>query len=114
MAPWTDQSRFSTLISTHQESFSPSLAGYLGEDQPGTPADYAPRQFLDRGPSVNTCAQRLREILKFAEDLQVSHISMQSEQIFAELQPFRRWLFWMPVTLVKAHDMPDAAMVLFA
>ena len=84
------------------------------DDEALTMANQALHQLAARLPSVHPLAQRLQEIQRFAEDFQYSSKSMQSEQIFAKLQPLRSWLFWMPVTLVKANDMSSSAMVLLA
>ena len=67
-----------------------------------------------RLPNVHPLAQRLREILNFAQDFQSCSTSMQSKQLFEKLQPLRAWLFWMPIMLVKANDMGSSAMVLLA
>ena len=114
MTPWTHLSRFSSFLSNHPKFFSPSSAVIPLDDQALTMANHALHHLAARLPSVHPLAQRLQEILRFAEDFQYSSKSMQSEQIFAKLQPLRSWLFWMPVTLVKANDMSSSAMVLLA
>lgn len=114
MAPWAHHSRFSSFLSNHPKFFSPSSAVIPLDDQALTMANHALRQLAARLPSVHPLAQRLQEILRFAEEFQYSSTSMQTEQIFAKLQPLRSWLFWMPVTLVKANDMSSSAMVLLA
>ena len=114
MAPWTHLSRFSSFLSNHPKFFSPSSAVIPLDDQALTMANHALRQLAARLPSFHPLANRLHEILGFADDFQQSSKAMQSEQIFAKLQPLRSWLFWMPVSLVKANDMSSSAMVLLA
>ena len=114
MAPWKHLSRFSTFLSTHPKFFSPNSAIIPLDDQALVMGKHALIQLAQRLPNVHPLAQRLQEILRFAEDFQFSSKSMQSEEIFAKLQPLRSWLFWMPVTLVKANDMSSSAMVLLA
>lgn len=114
MAPWAHLSRFSTFLCNHPKFFSPSSAVIPLDDQALTMANQALRQLAARLPSFHPLANRLQEIVGFADDFQQSSKAMQSEQVFAKLQPLRSWLFWMPVSLVKANDMSSSAMVLLA
>lgn len=114
MAPWKESSQFYAFLYDHPKFFSPHSAVLPLDDQSLSMAILSLRQLRVRLPSVHPLAARLSEILKFAEDFQYSTKSMQSEQIFEKLQPLRNWLFWMPVSLVKANDMSSSAMVLLA
>ena len=110
-------SRFAVYIEDHPAFFSPHT-------MQGTPisfdeeslflANNSLHRLSARLPNVHPLAQRLHEILNFAQDFQSCSTSMQSSQLFEKLQPLRARLFWMPVTLVKANDMGSSAMVLLA
>ena len=114
MTPWKPESLFSSFLSEHPKFFSPSSAVLPLDDQALSMANHSLSQLSARLPSVHPLAPRLQEVLRFANDFQYSIKSMTSEQIFEKLQPFRNWLFWMPVSLVKANDMSSSAMVLLA
>lgn len=114
MAPWKHTSQFATFLSDHPKFFSPNSAVLPLDDQALSMAILALSQLAARLPSVHPLAQRLHDILRFAEDFQIASKSMQREQIFEKLQPLRNWLFWMPVSLVKANDMSSSAMILLA
>lgn len=114
MAPWAHLSKFSTFLSNYSKYFSPKSPVICLDDQALFMAQQALRQLSARLPSVHPLAPRLQEILRFAEDFLVSYRSMQSDQIFVELQLLRSWLLWLPIILVKENDMSSAAMVLLA
>ena len=117
ISPWKGSSRFSSYIEQNPTFFSlysmqPSPISY--DDESVFLATNALRRLSARLPNVHPLAQRLQEILIFAEDFQSCSTSWQSRQLFEKLQPLRAWLFWMPVMLVKANDMGSSAMVLLA
>ena len=114
MSTWKHASQFSTFLSDHPKFFSPNSAVLPIDDQSLTMAIHSLSQLAARLPSVHPLAQRLQEILRFASDFQYCSKSMQSDQMFEKLQPLRNWLFWMPVSLVKANDMSSSAMILLA
>lgn len=114
MAQWQHLSKFAAFLDVHPKFFSPHSAVMPLDDQAQVVAIHALRQLSARLPSVHPLASKAYEILDFAEDFQLSSKSMQTERIFEKLQPLRSWLFWMPVSLVKANDMSSSAMVLLA
>ena len=114
MAPWKHTSQFLSFLSNHPKFFSPNSGVLPLDDQALSMANHTLRRLAARLPSVHPLANRLQEILRFADDFQYSTKSMTSDQIFEQLQPFRNWLFWMPVSLVKANDMSSSAMVLLS
>lgn len=117
MNSWKQNSCFSSYIEKHPSFFSPrsiqSTDMSFGNESLFL-ATNALQRLSARLPNVHPLAQRLHEILNFAEDFQYFSTSMQSKQLFEKLQPLRARLFWMPVTLVKANDMGSSAMVLLA
>ena len=117
MSSWKHISRFSLYIEDHPAFFSPqSMQGtsISFDDESLFLANESLHRLSARLPNVHPLAQRLHEILNFAQDFQSCSTSMQSSQLFEKLQPLRARLFWMPVTLVKANDMGSSAMVLLA
>lgn len=117
MSSWKHISRFSIYIEDHPAFFSPhSMQGtsISFDDESLFLANNSLHRLSARLPNVHPLAQRLHEILNFAQDFQSCSTSMQSSQLFEKLQPLRARLFWMPVTLVKANDMGSSAMVLLA
>ncbi|KAF6238515.1 hypothetical protein HO173_003483 [Letharia columbiana] len=117
MSSWKHISRFSMYIEDHPAFFSPhSMQGtsISFDDESLFLANNSLHRLSARLPNVHPLAQRLHEILNFAQDFQSCSTSMQSSQLFEKLQPLRARLFWMPVTLVKANDMGSSAMVLLA
>ena len=117
MSSWKHISRFSMYIEDHPAFFSPqSMQGtpISFDDESLFLANNSLHRLSARLPNVHPLAQRLQEILNFAQDFQSCSNSMQSSQLFEKLQPLRARLFWMPVTLVKANDMGSSAMVLLA
>ena len=117
MSSWKHISRFSIYIEDHPTFFSPqSIQGtsISFDDESLFLANNSLHRLSARLPNVHPLAQRLHEILNFAQDFQSCSNSMQSSQLFEKLQPLRARLFWMPVTLVKANDMGSSAMVLLA
>ena len=117
MSSWKHISRFSLYIEDHPAFFLPhSMQGtsISFDDESLFLANKSLHRLSARLPNVHPLAQRLHEILNFAQDFQSCSTSMQSSQLFEKLQPLRARLFWMPVTLVKANDMGSSAMVLLA
>ena len=117
MSSWKHISRFSIYIEDHPAFFSPhsmQATSISFDDESLFLANNSLRRLSARLPNVHPLAQRLHEILNFAQDFQSCSTSMQSSQLFEKLQPLRARLFWMPVTLVKANDMGSSAMVLLA
>lgn len=117
MNAWKDNSLFLAFIEANPTYFSPQSipTTFLSfEDNSLRRATSALHRLSARLPNVHPLAQRLHEIIDFAQDFQSCSTAMQSKQLFEKLQPLRAWLFWMPVNLVKANDMGSSAMVLLA
>lgn len=117
MQAWKDTSLFLDLIEGNPAIFSSqSMPGtsMSFEDDSMMQATGALHRLAARLPNIHPLAQRLHDIVRFAQDFQSCSASMQSRQLFEKLQPLRAWLFWMPVSLVKANDMGSSAMVLLA
>ncbi len=117
MNAWKDTSLFLNFIEDNPAFFSPQsmpATSVSFDDDSLYQAINALHGLSARLPNVHPLAQRLHEIITFAQDFQSGSTSMQSKQLFEKLQSLRAWLFWMPVTLVKANDMGSSAMVLLA
>jgi len=117
MNAWKDTSLFLNFIEDNPAFFSPQsmpATSVAFDDDSLYQAIDALHRLSARLPNVHPLAQRLHEIITFAQDFQSGSTSMQSKQLFEKLQPIRAWLFWMPVNLVKANDMGSLAMVLLA
>ncbi|KAL6720427.1 hypothetical protein ACLMJK_002349 [Lecanora helva] len=117
MGTWKGNSLFFDFIEENPSFFSPQIlptASVSFEDDSLFQATNALRRLSARLPNVHPLAQRLRDAIDFAHDFQSCSTAMQSKQLFEKLQPFRAWLFWMPVTLVTENDMGNFAMILLA
>lgn len=117
MKSWKDTSLFLTFIEDNPAFFSPQsmpTTSVSFDDNSLYQAINALRRLSARLPNVHPLAQRLHEVITFAQDFQSCSTSMQSKQLFEKLQPLRAWLFWMPVNLIKANDMGSSAMILLA
>jgi len=114
MDSWKHSSRFRSFIDDHPSFFSAKSSSIPIDDQSILMATDALRQLSARLPNVHPLAHRLHNILGFAHEFRSCSHSMQSERLFEMLQAFRSWLFWLPVSLVKASDMSSSAMVLLA
>ena len=117
MYAWKDSSLFLEFIEANPAIFSPHSMPSPSlpfDDDSLIQAVDALHRLSARLPNVHPLAQRLHEIIDFAQNFQTWSTSMQSGQLFEKLQPLRAWLFWMPVSLVKANDMGSSAIVLLA
>ena len=117
MYTWKESSLFLDFIEANPAFFSPHAvpsASLSFDDDSLFHAVNALHRLSARLPNVHPLAQRLRDIIDFAQNFQTWSISMQSTQLFEKLQPLRAWLFWTPVSLVKANDMGSSAIVLLA
>lgn len=117
MNAWKDTSLFLNFIEDNPAFFSPQsipATSVAFDDESLYQAINALQRLSARLPNVHPLAQRLHEIVTFAQDFQSGSTSMQSKQLFEKLQCLRAWLFWMPINLVKANDMGSSAMVLLA
>ena len=117
MNAWRENSLFLDFMEANPTYFSPqsiSTTSLSFEDDSLHQAIGALRRLSARLPNVHPLAQRLHEIIDFAQDFHSCSTTMQSKQLFEKLQPLRAWLFWMPVNLVKANDMGSSAMILLA
>ena len=117
MDAWKNASRFASYIDSNPTFFSAqsTQASSISYDEDSlSQATDALYRLSVRTPSVHPIAQRVHEIYRFAQHLQACSTSMQSKTLFEELKPLREWLFWMPVSIVKANDMSSSALILLA
>ena len=117
MSGWKESSLFFTFIEANPAFFSPQsipATSISFDDGSLFQATDSLHGLSARLPNVHPLAQRLHEIVDFAHDFQSYSTAMQSKQLFEKLQPLRAWLFWLPVSLVKANDMGSSAMILLA
>ena len=117
MDAWKDASLFLAFIEENPAFFAPQSMPAICvsfDDDSLFQATDALQRLSARLPNVHPLAQRLHDIITFAQDFQSCSTAMQSKQLFEKLQFFRAWLFWMPVDLVKANDMGSSALVLLA
>ncbi|KAL8852813.1 MAG: hypothetical protein Q9221_002322 [Calogaya cf. arnoldii] len=56
----------------------------------------------------------LNELSDFAQSIQSYSATMQSEQVFAKLQPLRAWLFWTPITFLSTEGPTAVDLLLLA
>ncbi|KAL9594410.1 MAG: hypothetical protein Q9219_007047 [cf. Caloplaca sp. 3 TL-2023] len=56
----------------------------------------------------------LRDMSDFAQTAKSFSATMQSDEIFAKLQPMRAWLFWTPITLLSADSIRIIDLVVLA
>lgn len=105
MGPWKDQSRFAAYIDDNHGFFYPQQAAFsLEDDQSLLDVTDALSQLCTRLPTNQLASRRLREVLDFTQQIQLSSATMQSEQLFEKLQPLREWLYFMPLTWIKEEQ----------
>ena len=117
MSSWKGSSRFIAYIQDNPGFFSPrSLqASTLSlDDESLFLATGALQRLSTRLANHHPLSRRLHEMLEFTQEIQTYSATMQSDQIFEKLQPLRSWLFWMPVTLIRADEIESSAMILLA
>lgn len=117
MAPWIETSLFASFIDAHPGFFSPRplvQSSPLIDDQALLSAIDGLRSLSTRLAQNPSVAEPLGEMLEFAQAVQSSSAIMQCEAIFMEMQTFRAWLFWTPVTLASSNSINASDLVLLA
>ena len=117
MSEWKHESRFYTYIQRHPGFFSPNSMHpppISFDDTSLFLATDALQRSSSRLSKAHPLSSRLKEILDFTNEIQISSARLRSEQLFEKLQPLRAWLFWMPVTLVQHREIEVTEMILLA
>ncbi|KAL9586538.1 MAG: hypothetical protein Q9212_000846 [Teloschistes hypoglaucus] len=117
MSQWKDTSLFASFIDAHPEFFSArSLmhASPFADNQALLTAIDGLQRLSMRLANNQAVAKPLKEMSDLAQSVLSYSATMQSERIFARLQPLRGWLFWTPISLLSGDEVRATDLVLLA
>ncbi|KAL8693435.1 MAG: hypothetical protein Q9218_001745 [Villophora microphyllina] len=117
MHQWKETSLFASFINTHPGFFSArplTHASPFADDQALLTAIDGLQRLSMRLANNRAVAAPLKEMFDLAQSVLSYSATMQSEQIFAKLQPLRAWLFWTPVSLLSGDETKATDLVLLA
>ncbi|KAI4201615.1 MAG: hypothetical protein LQ350_003094 [Teloschistes chrysophthalmus] len=117
MSQWKHTSLFASFIDAHPEFFSARSLTHVSpfaDNQALLTAIDGLQRLSMRLANNQAAAKPLKEMFDLAQSVLSHSATMQSEQIFARLQPLRGWLFWTPISLLSGDEIRATDLVLLA
>ncbi|KAI4259044.1 MAG: hypothetical protein LQ352_000941 [Teloschistes flavicans] len=117
MSQWKETSLFASFIDAHPDFFSARSLTHVpafADDQALLTAIDGLQRLSMRLANNQGVAKPLKEMFDLARSVLSYSAMMQSEQIFARLQPLRGWLFWTPISLLSGDEIRATDLVLLA
>ncbi|KAL8779957.1 MAG: hypothetical protein Q9194_001176 [Teloschistes cf. exilis] len=117
MSQWKETSLFASFIDAYPEFFSARTLTHVSpfaDDQALLTAIDGLQRLSLRLANNQAVTKPLKEMFDLAQSVLSHSATMQSEQIFARLQPLRGWLFWTPISLLSGDEIKATDLVLLA
>ncbi|KAJ5578565.1 uncharacterized protein N7459_007529 [Penicillium hispanicum] len=102
---WKQESELAQLVETHRALSASDFPLALDEDLTQLDQTIYTLQVIQKRESHNgEYFQRVGELIEFVQQFRHDYPTQTSDQAFERIQILRRWLFWLPVSMLQGGD----------
>jgi hypothetical protein len=112
---WKQESELAQLVENHRALSAADYSLTNEEDYAQLDRTVRALQAVQKGVSHNQeYSQRLGELIEFVQQFRQDFPNQTSEQSFERIQILRRWLFWLPASMLRGSDYDLGALAILA
>lgn len=112
---WKQESELAQLVENHRALSASDYPLALDEDMAQLDQTIHGLQAVQKRVSHNAeHSQRLNELIEFVQQFRKDFPNQTSEKAFERIQILRRWLFWLPASMLRGGDTDLSALAILA
>ncbi|KAJ5126731.1 hypothetical protein N7448_007510 [Penicillium atrosanguineum] len=112
---WKQESELAQLVENHRALSAADYSLTNEEDYAQLDRTVRALKAVQKGVSHNQeHSQRLGELIDFVQQFRQDFPTLTSEQSFERIQGLRRWLFWLPASMLRGSDSDLGALAILS